>query len=63
MKGWRTVAWNVLAMISMAAIFRDEIVPPEARQHVMMYHAMLFGGGNIGLRAVTNTPIGRKTKR
>jgi hypothetical protein len=60
MKGWRTVAWNVLALLAFAAIFQDWIIPAEYRADAMALHAMIFGAGNIGLRAVTTTPLGKK---
>ena len=57
-KGWRTVAWNLLALISFGVIFK--VIPEMYWSHAMAFHASVFAAGNLGLRAVTNTKIGRK---
>lgn len=62
MKGWRTIAWNVIGLLGLVAIFQDWIVPTDARAEVLAYHAAIFGAGNLGLRAVTTTPVGRKRR-
>lgn len=60
MKGWRTVAWNILALLTFTLIVQDWIIPPEYRAAAMGLHATVFGVGNLGLRAITTTPLGKK---
>lgn len=49
MKGWRTILFNVAT----AAVGFAEILPPK----YALYTAI---GGNVVLRFLTTTPVGRK---
>lgn len=60
MKGWRTIGFNVIALVALWAIYQDWIFPPDAREHALGILVGLAGAGNVGLRAVTTTPIGKK---
>lgn len=52
MKGWKTVAFNIVTLA---------LVSPEVTALIpSKYGLYIFTIGNLILRAVTNTPIGRK---
>jgi uncharacterized membrane protein YccF (DUF307 family) len=56
MKGWRTVLFNVMGMVTVAATSDyAAIIPPKA----LPYIGLGVGIGNIVLRSVTTTPIGQ----
>ena len=49
MKGWRTILFNVASV----ALMLTEVLPPKWAPYVVV-------GGNIVLRLITTTPVGRK---
>lgn len=51
MKGWKTVAFNV-AMLALASPDVLHLIPPHAAVYISVF-------GNIVLRAITTTPIGK----
>lgn len=55
MKGWRTVLFNVLGITSLVATQYGELLPPK----VMPYIGLGLGVGNLVLRTITTTPIGK----
>ena len=67
-KGFRTVTFNTIMMgIVQVLVYLDNNVVKEdvapglamALEATMIFIAVVWGSGNIGLRAVTNTPIGK----
>lgn len=54
MKGFRTVAFN--ALMTLVGLFGAEISPELAEQAVGAF-VLLWGVGNVLLRAITNSPI------
>lgn len=69
MKGYRTIAFNVLmALIAILtalypqAIFPEAVAVEEIIEVVFAAVAGVTGIGNVLLRAVTNTPVGKKEK-
>lgn len=60
MKGWRTIGFNVIALVALWAIYQDWLFPAEAREQALGILAALAGVGNAGLRVVTTTPVGKK---
>lgn len=57
MKGWRTIGFN--AIMLGAAILGQEVDPVMIDKYLTAL-AVVWAGGNAALRAVTNTPIGKK---
>lgn len=58
MKGWRTLAFNVLAAalgVLQATDFTP-LLPPE----YLWLTGIIVAVVNIGLRAITTTPVGKK---
>lgn len=63
MKGWRTVAWNVLNAVALAmehimSISGTGYTIPD---HYMPLWMMVFAVVNVILRFKTTTPVGRKS--
>jgi hypothetical protein len=57
MKGYKTIIFN--AVMLFAGIFGAEISPDLAGRAAEAF-VLLWGVGNVGLRAVTDSPIFRK---
>ena len=57
MKGWRTILFNVLGMVTVVATSDYAQVIP---QRAMPWIGLGIGVGNLVLRSVTTTPIGQK---
>ena len=57
MKGYRTIAFNVLMAI---VAVTGANVAPEQVETVVTVGALIWAAGNAALRAVTNTKIGKK---
>ena len=69
LKGWRTVAFNILAavplVIDAALPMLHEIASlPEIRDLIpsswLPYYALSLALGNVFLRSITTTPLGRR---
>lgn len=58
LKGWRTLAFNALALVVMLADMREVVdaIPSDMEP----WFALAVAVANIGLRYVTTTPVGRK---
>lgn len=58
LKGWRTIAFNALnALVAIAAMPEvANVLPPSVLPYVMLFAAL----GNMWLRKVTTTPLGKK---
>ena len=57
MKGWRTILFNVLGMVTVVATSDYAQVIPQS---AMPWIGLGIGVGNLVLRSVTTTPIGQK---
>lgn len=57
MKGWRTIAFNVVSAILpiMELTELRDVIPEQW----VLYYVLAVAVGNIYLRTVTTTPIGR----
>lgn len=53
MKGWRTIVFNICSLLAGAAAWAD-ILPPKALPYIGVATAV----GNVGLRIITDTPVG-----
>lgn len=63
MKGWRTIAWNVLNAVALAmehvmSISGTGYTVPDEWMPLWM---VVFAAVNVILRLMTTTPVGRKT--
>ena len=68
-KGWRTIAFNgIMTMIMILSLWSPEEassfpgaeVVNEALNEAEKLIATIWGFGNVVLRAITNTPLGKK---
>ncbi len=64
MKGWRTVTFNVIAMLGMLVTVltgtqtqADVVVIQEGTVQAIELGIVIWGIANVWLRAITNTPI------
>lgn len=58
MKGWRTLAFNVLSIVVPVVSLMEwqDVVPPAYLPGWMLFVAL----ANVGLRLITTTPVGSK---
>lgn len=56
LKGWRTILFNLIMMVAVAVGVNWS--PDQVTAYIDAI-ALIWGGGNAILRAVTNTPLGK----